>query len=179
MDLEALRSEIQAATPLTYFNGERGQTLQLDTLFALGASQDHLFTLEFGVALDSSHRKTSIFQNHKSVAQHAEWAEKEWTRLERLGKKIFYPPHQPAPLGLHVNPCALLLKERKDAVPSDPDDRRYKARLLMDLKLGGGQLTMAPRIWLCRECGTALSYLYWTLQMHFSIGKLHARTLYS
>ena len=71
--------------------------------------------------------------NHRSVHEHSDWAEREWSRLEGLGKVQFFPVDSPFPLGLCAHPCALLLKERPNA-PDDADDLdKYKARLICDL----------------------------------------------
>ena len=65
-----------------------------------------------------------------------EWADKEWDRLEALGKVSFFPTGAPKPAQLNVNPCALILKPREGVADSADVWDRFKARLIMDLKRG-------------------------------------------
>ena len=66
---------------------------------------------------------------------HDEWAEREWQRLEALGKIQFFPNFE-RPSSLNVNPCALILKERSGSPEHASVWERYKARLIMDRRRG-------------------------------------------
>ena len=129
-DLRAeIRSEVAA---FAWYQGVKGLTLRIDRLKTLGASPQFLDWWRFGRPLDIQPGPVESFTNHPSLRTHLKWAELEWERLERLGKVEFYPKGT-KPTGLHVNPCALLLKLRPDAPDDAPEEDRYKPRLLCDL----------------------------------------------
>ena len=70
------------------------------------------------------------------MTKHSEWAEREWSRLQKLGKVSFFAKGTSKPRGLNVNPCGLILKLRPDAAQIDDETERYKARLVVDLTRG-------------------------------------------
>ena len=74
--------------------------------------------------------------NHPSLDTNSDWAEREWNRLERLGKVQFFEKGAPKPDLLNINPCALLLKEREGTDEATPWWERFKARLICDLSRG-------------------------------------------
>ena len=116
MDTSALRARIiRAAESATWFGGIPGLTLDIDELADLGADNEFLTWWEFSRSLDAPFAPPRFHKNHPSLLAHAPWADKEWERLERLGKVEFFPPGDPQPPQLNVNPCALLLKERPGA----------------------------------------------------------------
>ena len=126
--LELLLSEIRFCTSqFSWYSGIVGLTSKLDRLKAMAASQQFLDWWEHGRPLDASSHEVKRFKNHPSLDRHADWASTEWDRLHRLGKVEFFPPGQPKPPNLHINPCALLLKERAGASEELPDIERYKA----------------------------------------------------
>ena len=135
--LDAIRQQIRDALPLPFYCGVTGLTLQIDLLEELGAHPCFVHEWLYGKPLQPADRSTTSFRNHPSLVQHSDWAEAEWSRLEALGKIQFFPKADGPPAGLHVNPCALLLKPRKGVPEDAPEADKFKARLLMDLKLGG------------------------------------------
>ena len=54
--------------------------------------------------------------------------------MENLGKMQFWEPGAERPPGLHVNPCAAVVKDRPGCSPSDPEELRTKLRIIVDLK---------------------------------------------
>ena len=134
---ELLRTVRATVANLPFFGGVRGLTLRLDILGHLGADPSFLEWWRAGRPLHAAGAVPRRFKNHPSLVQHSEWAEAEWNRFEALRKIIFFAPSDGPPPGLHVNPCALLLKPRKGVADDAPEKDKYKARLLMDLKLGG------------------------------------------
>ena len=125
-----------ANNTLSWWQGIRGLTLQLDTLRALGASPEFLEQWTLGVPLGAQAAAPSRVPNHPSLVQNDSWAAAEWDRLEKLGKVFMFPPGAPPPPKLNVNPCALLLKPREGADDSAPEIERWKARLILDLRRG-------------------------------------------
>ena len=90
-----------------------GLTLNLDVLQRLGAAPDLLQSWRAGFRLGVSGCRAGSVPNHPSLAQNASWAEREWNRLEGLGKVFFYPPDKPKPFHLNVNPRAYPQTEGK------------------------------------------------------------------
>jgi hypothetical protein len=119
---------------MAWHKGISGLTLELDYLAAIGAAPHMLAWWEHGRPLEAAPHTPKEFRNHRSVSEHSHWADAEWSRLERLGKIHFYPAGSPRPAGLNVNPCALLLKKRAGASDDAPEEQKWKARLLCDLK---------------------------------------------
>ena len=91
--------------------------LRLRFVFLRSArAQPHLLENWFeGERLGAKTSAPRRFSNHPSVATYPEWAEREWDRLEGLGKALFFPVGASRPHGLNVNPCALILKPREGA----------------------------------------------------------------
>ena len=153
----------------------RGLTLRLDRLKALGASAQFLQWWETGRPLNAAIGPQLNIRNHPSVKRHADWAEREWSRLNDLGEISFFPKGCKPP-EVHINPCALLLKERPDADPNDPRIEQYKARLLCDflrvqinerlpaIAVNYGSVDSAVDMLLSPEC------LRWTWKTHSSTG---------
>lgn len=128
-----LRHEIRTTVSgFAWHKNIKGLTLRADNLRTLGASEHFLDRWENGHALNLAAGAVETHANHKSLATNVAWADVEWSRLEALGKIEFFPPGV-CPPNLHVNPCALLLKERPDTDAATPDAERFKARLLCDL----------------------------------------------
>ena len=109
--MDALRqSAVDASASARWFDGIPGLFLNIDRLSELGADNTFLSWWEHGRPLEAAPARPQQLLNHRSIEEHSAWAEREWARLESLGKVEFYPPGQPAPSDLTVNPCALLLK---------------------------------------------------------------------
>ena len=135
--LQRLQDEMQRAkAAFPWHGGEAGLTLDVEFLEALGAESRFVEWWSRGRPLGAQPGAIRRFKNHRSVATHSAWAEKEWSRLEELGKIEFFEEDE-VPDELHVNPCALLLKPRHNVDPAAAVTERYKARLLMDLLKGG------------------------------------------
>jgi len=113
-----------------------GLTLNFKFLRERGVSPAFLSQWEAGVPLDGNGVQPRFHRNHPSMTKHSEWAEMEWSRLEKLGKVSFLPKGSSKPSGLNVNPCGLLLKPRPNATEDDNEIERYKARLVVDLTRG-------------------------------------------
>ena len=133
----ALRAYVESrSSRLTWWNNVPGLTLRLDFSESCGASVDFLKWWAEGEILDAAPDRPSVGRNHPSLATHDTWADKEWARCAALGKVSFFPRGAPRPTGLHVSPCALLLKVREGVTETTEDHDRYKARLIVDLRRG-------------------------------------------
>ena len=93
--LARLISEVRfAATQAAsrpYTADVRGLRLNLDFLRTAGASDAFLRVWEVGVDLRATPATPRTHRNHPSLGQHSVWAEREWSRLEKLGKVEFFP----------------------------------------------------------------------------------------
>ena len=127
----------QTNASLSWWNSIRGLTLRLDRLASLGAAPEFLSKWEHGQPLGAQPAAPKRVPNHPSLAEHDSWALAEWNRLEKLGKVFLFPRGVQPPANLNINPCALLLKQR-DGVDDDslPEEERWKARLILDLRKG-------------------------------------------
>ena len=106
------------------------RTLNFEKLESLGASGYFLHQWLHGYELGFSDRTAKIFKNHRSLRLNEGAAAREWVRLEKKGKVVFYPTGEDRPRGLNVNPCALLLKPRKDVGDDAPEEQpRSRPRL--------------------------------------------------
>ena len=120
----------------TFTDGIRGVVLNLDFLRDKGVSPCFLRQWRDGIALSADVIRPRHRANHPSMKQHDQWAEIEWSRLERLGK-VTCLLGTSRPDSLNVNPCASILKEQHGASNDAPETDRYKARLIVDLRRGG------------------------------------------
>ena len=135
--MDALREHvIRRNASLECWDGVPGLTLRFDFLAEAGANPELLHQWRHGRVLEPSARPAKRARNHPSVAAQAEWAEREWARLEAAGKIEFFPAGAPKPPELNVNPCGLILKEREGAGEDEPDEVRLKPRLIVDLRRG-------------------------------------------
>ena len=132
---ELRRSIGGAAASATWYEGTRGLYLNIVKLSSLGADSVFLDWWEYGRPLEAMPMNPTTSPNYRSLLANPTWAEKEWSRLEGLGKVEFFPRGAEPP-GLNVNPCARLLKHRPEAPTDAPKEDRYKARLICDLSTG-------------------------------------------
>ena len=88
--MDALREHvIRRNASLECWDGVPGLTLRFDFLEEAGASPALLHQWRHGRSLDAAARPAKRARNHPSVSLQAEWAEKEWARLEAAGKIEF------------------------------------------------------------------------------------------
>ena len=125
-----------AAAGAQWFAGIPGLFLDIDYLSDLGADSQFLHWWEHGRPLDGGAILPESRSNHPSLLVNAEWADREWGRLEQLGKVEFFPKNAPKPDLLNINPCALLLKMRDGIDEDTPYWEQFKARLICDLSRG-------------------------------------------
>ena len=111
-----------------WHNGVRGLTLNFDVLRSKGVSPSFLKRWEQGTGLGGAEVEPRDHQNHPSMVKYSGWAEREWSRLDALGKVTFFPKDAPKPKYLNVNPCGLILKARPEAADTDDEIHRFKAR---------------------------------------------------
>ena len=135
--MDELRARIlHGNSALTWYEGILGLTLKLDFLEACGASAELLRQWKEGRSLGVDNQPVpKRARNHPSVDMHANWAEREWTRLEDAGKVEFFPLGA-RPAELNVNPCGLILKQREGIQEDATEEQKYKARLIVDLRRG-------------------------------------------
>eukprot|EP00959_Pyramimonas_sp_CCMP1952_P007623 159048-Pyramimonas_sp.AAC.1 len=86
--MDALIAEIvDADARAIWVSGIRGLRLNVDFLRTAGAEDELLQRWEHGWPLEiASSLRPRCYDNHPTMSSHARWAEREWSRLERLGK---------------------------------------------------------------------------------------------
>ena len=107
-----------------------GMTLNIKRLREYGVDEDTVSKWVHGVDLGAEACPATEKRNHPSLNRYIKEATAEWSRLEDLGKVVFFNSFV-RPDGLNVSPCAIIVKESE--VPDAPP----KSRLIMDLTKGG------------------------------------------
>ena len=89
--LRELLLEIRVAKACAiWIDGIRGLTLNLQLLEQLGADRKFLNWWRNGRPLEAQPVVPRVWRNHRSLMEASTWAEKEWSRLDSLGKIEFF-----------------------------------------------------------------------------------------